>query len=283
MTPAELVRAYARPNKKRLGQHFLTQVGLLDRMVDCIGDATDIIEVGPGPGTLTTRLLAAGKRVRAVEIDRDAIAFLQEAFADNAAFEVIEADATKTILPELLATGPRVLVGNLPYNVGNEILFRAMEAKEAPDRMVLMFQKEVAERIICTGRSSQFSLLSVGVGNRYRARLAFLVSAGAFVPPPKVASAVVVLDRLPAPLAEGETARWLRRLSVAAFGQRRKMMRSSLRSVIAAPEPILLSAGISPMARPEELMLEDLVRLARVAEAGGVSALVDEPVPESDE
>lgn len=283
MTPAELVRAYARPNKKRLGQHFLTQVGLLDRMVDCIGDAAQIIEVGPGPGTLTTRLLAAGKRVTAVEIDRDAISFLQEAFADNDAFHVIEADATKTILPELLAGGPRVLVGNLPYNVGNEILFRAMEADSAPDRMVLMFQKEVAERIVCSGRSSQFSLLSVGVANRYRARLAFLVSAGAFVPPPKVASAVVVLDKLPEPLASGEQARWLRRLSVAAFGQRRKMMRSSLRSVVAAPEPLLLAAGISPMARPEELMIEDLVRLAAVAASGGISALVDEPVPEVDE
>lgn len=283
MTPAELVRAYARPNKKRLGQHFLTQVGLLDRMVACIGDAVEVIEVGPGPGTLTTRLLAAGKRVRAVEIDRDAIAFLQEAFADNAAFDVIEADATKTILPQLLSEGPRVLVGNLPYNVGNEILFRAMEADDAPDRMVLMFQKEVAERIVCTGRSSQFSLLSVGVGNRYRARIAFLVSAGAFVPPPKVASAVVVLDRLPAPLASGETARWLRRLSAAAFGQRRKMMRSSLRSVVAKPEPLLLAAGISPTSRPEELEVADLVRLAVLAEASGLSAVVGEPVPEADE
>lgn len=280
MTPAELVRAYARPNKKRLGQHFLTQVGLLDRMVDCIGDAIEVIEVGPGPGTLTTRLLAAGKRVRAVEIDRDAIAFLQKAFADNGAFEIFEADATKSILPELLSDGPRVLVGNLPYNVGNEILFRAMEAPSPPDRMVLMFQKEVAERIVCTGRSSQFSLLSVGVGIRYRARLAFLVSSGAFVPPPKVASAVVVLDRHPEPLASGDVARWLRRLSVAAFGQRRKMMRSSLRGVVSNPEPLLTAAGISPTARPEELILQDLVRLAEIAAAGGPSPLLDEPLPE---
>lgn len=281
MTPAELVRAYARPNKKRLGQHFLTQIPLLDRMVECIGRAPAVIEVGPGPGTLTTRLLAAGKRVEAVEIDRDAIAFLRDAFAEEPNFSVLEGDATKQVLPELLAVEQRTVVGNLPYNVGNEILFRAIEAAHAPERMVLMFQKEVAERIVCTGQSSQFSLLSVGVGNHYRARLAFLVAAGAFVPPPKVASAVVVLDRRPEPLAPGATGRWLRRLSAAAFGQRRKMMRASLRTAVEAPEPLLLAAGIAPTARPEELMLDDLVRLAAVAASG--SAGVGEPVPESDE
>lgn len=281
MTPAELVRAYARPNKKRLGQHFLTHMPLLDRMVACIGDAESVIEVGPGPGTLTTRLLAAGKRVQAVEIDQDAIAFLRSSFAEEPRFAVIEGDATKQVLPELLAAEQRPVVGNLPYNVGNEILFRAIEAAHPPARMVLMFQKEVAERIVCTGRSSQFSLLSVGVGNHYTARLAFLVAAGAFVPPPKVASAVVVLDRRPEPLASGETGRWLRRLSAAAFGQRRKMMRASLRTTVAAPEPLLLAAGISPTARPEELMLEDLVRLAAVAASD--SASVGEPVPETEE
>jgi 16S rRNA (adenine1518-N6/adenine1519-N6)-dimethyltransferase len=267
VTPAELVRAYALPNKKRFGQHFLTQVSLLDRMVQLAGPDVEVIEVGPGPGTLTTRLLAAQKRVRAVELDRDAAAFLREVFAAEPRLAVFEGDATTDLVPDLLRAMPAVVVGNLPYNVGNEIMFRVAECEARPSRMVLMFQREVAERIVCTGASADFSLLGLGVAIHYRATLGFIVAPGAFVPPPKVESAVVVLDRRPAPLVEGEALGWYRRLGRAAFAQRRKMLRASLRAVHPDIVPWLRAEGIAETARPEELDVEAFVRLAKRAAA----------------
>ena len=270
MNPAELVRAYARPNKKSLGQHFLTQTATLDRIVSVLGSPPPphVIEVGPGPGTLTSRLRAAGIEVTAIEIDRDACAFLGEVFGEDPGFRLRPGDAASTdILPELLAETSVPVVGNLPYNVANEIMFRAIDAEQRPARMVLMFQLEVAERVACQGHSSHFSPLSLNVANRYEARIALRLPPGAFFPPPKVDSAVVLLERRPTPLVDGEAERWMRKLSHAAFTQRRKMLRGSLRSVLDEPERWLSQAGIAGETRPEALDVHDFARLARLLAA----------------
>jgi len=265
-SPSELLRAYARPAKKRYGQNFLTDPRLLDKIVALATTepGQEILEIGPGPGGLTSRLLSAGARVRAIEMDPDAVAFLRGTLALDWSLDVIEGDALSGVLEEELDRRPHAVIGNLPYHVATEILFRMVDHVCAPRRMVLMFQREVAERIVAPGASRTFGLLALGTQLRYRTRIALQVAPGSFLPPPKVRSSVVVLEEIDPPIASDEERAAVRMLGRSAFGQRRKQIRNALGRVDGDTEQLLERAEIEPSRRAEELCVEDFLRLARV-------------------
>jgi len=250
---------------KALGQNFLLDGQLLDRIARVPGDLEDatVYEVGPGPGGLTRALLLRGARVVAVERDHrclPALAELEQAFPGR--LRVIEGDAMEIDEQAEAGAGAHI-VSNLPYNVGTALLVRWLSARQwAPwwRSLTLMFQKEVAQRIVAEPDSEHYSRLAVLSQWRSSAKIAFGVHRSAFVPPPKVMSAVVHI--LPEAQPDGVDLPVLERLTQAAFGQRRKMLRQSLKSV-----PNALSAleeiGISAERRAETLSVEDFVALAR--------------------
>jgi len=249
---------------KALGQNFILDRQLLERIAAIAGDIAGetIYEVGPGPGGLTRALLERGAHVIAVERDRrfaPALAELAEEFPGR--LELVEADALKVDEEQLAGRGARV-VSNLPYNVGTALLLRWLSGDWPPwwRSLTLMFQKEVAERIVAAPGSEAYGRLSILSQWRSEARIAMQVNRSAFVPPPKVASAVVHLTPREAP--EGVGAERLARLTEAAFGQRRKMLRSSLKKVPGAIE-VLERLGIDPQRRAETLSVADYVELAR--------------------
>ncbi|WP_235907886.1 16S rRNA (adenine(1518)-N(6)/adenine(1519)-N(6))-dimethyltransferase RsmA [Siccirubricoccus phaeus] len=250
--------------RKSLGQHFLLDEALCRRIAAQAGDLTgrQVLEVGPGPGGLTRALLATpAAQVTAVELDRRAVAALAEL---EAAFpgrlRVIEADALRVDVAEVMPA-PRVIVANLPYNVGTPLLVGWLRQAAALDRMVLMFQQEVAERICAAPDTEAYGRLGVLAQWRCRATLLLRLPPGAFSPPPKVWSAVVGLE----PHAEDpEEAlfRAMERLTAAAFGQRRKMLRGALKSLGDA-EGLLAAAGIDGARRAETLSVAEFDRMAR--------------------
>jgi 16S rRNA (adenine1518-N6/adenine1519-N6)-dimethyltransferase len=185
--------------KKSLGQNFLTHPAILEKIVSHAGfngeSPARALEIGPGPGGLTTALLAAGADVLAIEMDRDVVEHLERNLVPGRTLQVLQGDALRLDLDELLGDPPRVVVANLPYHVATEILFRFVDSPRRPKRMVLMFQREVADRIVAAGATREFGALSVAVQLRYRAKIAMTLPPGAFTPAPKVRSAVVVLDR----------------------------------------------------------------------------------------
>ena len=249
---------------KALGQNFILDRQLLARIAALPGplDGQRVYEVGPGPGGLTHALLSAGASVVAVERDRrciPALAELQAAFAGK--LEIIEADALKIDEPEVAGDGAHV-VANLPYNVGTALLLKWLGGKWPPwwSSLTLMFQKEVAERIVASPGSDAYGRLSVAAQWRSTPRLAMTVSRSAFVPPPKVTSAVVHI--VPAAEPEGVDPSVMERLTEAAFGQRRKMLRSSLKSFAGAPEAAE-QVGIDLQRRAETLSVDEFVMLAR--------------------
>ncbi len=270
-SPSELLRAYGRPAKKSLGQNFLTNPAILDRIV-ALAQPLDrvpgcrVLEIGPGPGGLTSRLLAAGADVTAIEPDRDAVAHLEATLVPVAPLKLLCADALRIDLGELLGAPAATVVANLPYHVATEILMRFVDRDEGPERMVLMFQREVAERIVAPGRCREFSALTVAVQTRYAARIGMSLPPGAFTPAPKVRSAVVVLDRRgdgpDAALREATL-----RASRAAFSQRRKQIHNTLAQVSDDVAGVLAEAGVSPTARPEELDVAAFVALGRALRA----------------
>jgi len=249
---------------KALGQNFILDRQLLARIAAIPGDIAGetIYEVGPGPGGLTRALLEKGARVVAVERDRrfaPALGELAEEFPGK--LQLVEADALKVDEEQLAGRGARV-VSNLPYNVGTALLLRWLCGEWPPwwRSLTLMFQKEVVERIVAGPGSEAYGRLAILTQWRSEPRIAMHVNRSAFVPPPKVASAVVHVTPREAP--EGVDPALLERLTEAAFGQRRKMLRSSLRQVpgaIAALERL----GIDPQRRAETLGVADYVELAR--------------------
>jgi 16S rRNA (adenine1518-N6/adenine1519-N6)-dimethyltransferase len=249
---------------KALGQNFILDRQLLARIAAVPGnlEGERVYEVGPGPGGLTRALLDAGAIVSAVERDRRCIPALDELrdeFGER--LRIIEADALKIDERETVGDGAHV-VANLPYNVGTALLLRWLSADWPPwwRSLTLMFQKEVAERIVAAPGTDAYGRLSVAAQWRSRPRIAMTVNRSAFVPPPKVTSAVVHI--VPADQPEGVSARAMERLTEAAFGQRRKMLRSSLRQVpgaLAAAETL----GIDPERRAETLSVDEWVKLAR--------------------
>jgi 16S rRNA (adenine1518-N6/adenine1519-N6)-dimethyltransferase len=249
---------------KALGQNFILNRNLLARIAAIPGklDGETVYEVGPGPGGLTHALLDAGARVVAVERDRRCIAALAELEASfGKRLTVVEADALHVDERALAGDGAHV-VANLPYNIGTALLLKWLGGNWPPwwRSLTLMFQMEVAERIVAEPDTSAYGRLSVAAQWRSTPRIAMNVNRSAFVPPPKVTSAVVHIVPKAAP--EGVDAGVMERLTQAAFGQRRKMLRSSLKPLTGALEA-LESLGIDPRRRAETLTVEDFVSLAR--------------------
>lgn len=263
----DVIRENGLSAQKSLGQNFLLDLNLTARIARASGPLEDatVIEVGPGPGGLTRALLALGaKRVIAIERDRrcmDALAQIASHYPGR--LEVIEGDALKVDVRPLLGDEPARVVANLPYNVATILLVGWLSTDPWPPwftSLTLMFQKEVAERIVATVGSKAYGRLAVLAGWRTTGRIAFDVAPSAFVPPPKVTSSVVHLvprtDPAPCQLSH------LERVTEAAFGQRRKMLRQSLKSLGMDPLPLLEQAGLAETARAEEIDVPGFIALA---------------------
>jgi 16S rRNA (adenine1518-N6/adenine1519-N6)-dimethyltransferase len=263
----EVIAAHGLDARHSLGQHFLLDGNLTARIVRSAGDLTgrNVIEVGPGPGGLTRALLATdAARVVAVELDRRAVAAIAELAASRCGatgrLTVIEADAMQVDLSELVPK-PRQIVANLPYNVASPLLVRWLRQAGDYERMTLMFQREVADRIVATPGTEAYGRLSVLAGWICESHIALRLAPTAFVPPPKVWSAVVVLTPR---AAQPEPALFatMERLTAAAFGQRRKMLRGALKQL--GGETLLARAEIAPERRAETLSVAEFDRLARM-------------------
>lgn len=271
----DVIAAHGLSAKKSLGQNFLLDLNLTSRIARSAGQLDDctVLEIGPGPGGLTRALLATGaKRVVAVEKDTRCL----PALADIAThypgrLEIVEGDALK-LDPIALTGGGKVrIAANLPYNVGTQLLLNWMTTPDWPpfwSSVTLMFQKEVAERITAAPGSKAYGRLGVLAGWRCKGGILFDISPKAFTPPPKVTSAVVHLTPNPSPLPCDLKA--LETVTAAAFGQRRKMLRASLKTLSPDAEALIKQAGLKPTARAEEIDLAGFVALAnRFAEHAG--------------
>ena len=273
MTGAQLRRSGLWADK-RLGQHFLLDPRVLGRIAAAAGDlaGVTVLEVGPGPGGLTAALLRAGAaRVVAVERDPRFVVHLRALEAEAAGrLTVIEGDALALDLAVAVPEGrPLRVVANLPYNVATPLLFGWLERLERIERLVLMFQKEVALRLTAEPGGADYGRLAVMAQSLCLVERLFDLPPAAFTPPPKVSSSVVRLtpraDRPPPELRHALTA-----VTRAAFGQRRKMLRQSLKALGGDPLALLAATGIEPTRRAEELTLEEFRRLAELSTTGGV-------------
>jgi len=261
----EVIARHGLSASKALGQNFLFDEHLLDRIAAVPGrlEGQHVLEVGPGPGGLTRALLRAGANVTAIEMDRrclPALAEVEAAFPGK--LTVIEGDAMK-IAPADLFDGPYHVVANLPYNVGTALFTGWLSGEDWPPQwksLTLMFQEEVARRIVAQPDTSAYGRLAILAQWRAQAKLAMKVHRSAFTPPPKVMSAIVHVAPGDAP--EGVSMRVLARLTEAAFGQRRKMLRQSLKGMPGALD-VLESLGIDPQRRAETLAVEEFVSIAR--------------------
>jgi 16S rRNA (adenine1518-N6/adenine1519-N6)-dimethyltransferase len=265
----EVIRRHGLTPKKSLGQNFLFDLNLPARIARAAEPLENItvVEIGPGPGGLTRALLALGaRRVVAIERDQRAIAALEEIGARYPGqLEIVAGDALRIDPRDQLGPERARVVANLPYNIATALLIGWLTAEPWPpwyDSLLLMFQREVAQRIVATPGSKSYGRLSVLAGWRTEAKLLFDVAPSAFVPPPKVTSSVVRLTPRPVPLACQSIA--LQRVTEAAFGQRRKMLRQSLKTLGVDAGALLSEAGIEPTARAEEIPVEGFVALANI-------------------
>jgi 16S rRNA (adenine1518-N6/adenine1519-N6)-dimethyltransferase len=259
--------------RKRLGQHFLVDRTVLDRIADALAPTGDdvVVEIGPGRGALTDLLVARAKRVVAIELDRDLVPYLRARYAAAGNVEVIERDVLDVKLSDV--AGPEyLLAGNVPYYITTPILFHALEPPRA-SRAVYLVQREVADRIVAAPGSRTYGALSVNVQAVARAELIGRVPAGAFRPPPAVESAIIRLTPRPDPVVAESRESDFRTLVQECFGLRRKQMRRVLRTVarldVESAERVLSIAGLDAQARPETLSPEDFARLLDTIRAGG--------------
>jgi 16S rRNA (adenine1518-N6/adenine1519-N6)-dimethyltransferase len=257
---------------RRLGQNFLLDLNLTGRIARAAGrlDQATVIEIGPGPGGLTRALLASGAGcVVAIERDRRCIAALGElAAAYPERLDIVAGDALE-IDPATLSNKPRKIVANLPYNIATPLLLGWLDRIREYESLTLMFQREVAERLIAGPGSKSYGRLSVLVQWVAEARILFDVPPRAFVPPPTVISSVVAIRPRAEPMAAASRPT-LERVTAAAFGQRRKMLRTSLKKLSLAVDPLLERAGVAPTARAEELSVVQFCALAGAAEQSGL-------------
>lgn len=261
----DIIDAHGLNARKSLGQHFLLDLNITAKIVRAAGVASgdSVLEIGPGPGGLTRALLAAGAHVVAVERDArcvDALQHLREAYGGQ--LTICENDALAVDEQALLgARAPAKIVANLPYNISTELLIKWLKAGAALwSSMTLMFQKEVADRIISAPGTKTYGRLSVIAQAAAAPSRAFDLPARAFTPPPKVASSVVHFDRLPKSQTDIAA---LETVTAAAFGQRRKMLRSSLKGVFGAGlDDALSAAGLAPTQRAEEASVAAFIALA---------------------
>ena len=267
----EVIASHGLSARKALGQNFLLDLNLTAKIARQAGDLSqcDVLEIGPGPGGLTRGLLAEGARkVLAIEKDARCLPALEEiAAAYPGRLQIIQGDALE-IDPLAHLTRPIRVAANLPYNIGTELLVRWLTPADWPpfwQSLTLMFQREVAERITAQPGSKAYGRLAVLAQWRCNARIVMSLPPGAFTPPPKVASAVVHLEALPAPRYPADAAT-LSRVVAAAFNQRRKMLRAALKGVAPDIEDRLRAAGIEPTNRAEQVGLEQFCALARTVE-----------------
>jgi 16S rRNA (adenine1518-N6/adenine1519-N6)-dimethyltransferase len=258
-----------RPNKG-LGQHFLFERGVVERMVRQAGvtEGDIVLEIGPGLGILTSELLRKAGRVVAVEYDRALAAHLRDAFGDLPHFHLVEGNALALTNDDLIPPGePFDVVANLPYSVGTAILRHLLEQPRRPRRLTVMLQKEVAERIVAS--PPEMSVLSVATRFYAEPRIAFTVAPSVFIPPPKVESAIVILDvRAEPPLPEELHPRFFR-IVTAGFQQKRKQLANAIADVLQLPKAEiaawLSAAGVDPMRRAETLSVDEWVTLTTSA------------------
>ncbi|TYC63344.1 16S rRNA (adenine(1518)-N(6)/adenine(1519)-N(6))-dimethyltransferase RsmA [Rhodobacterales bacterium] len=263
----DVIAAHGLAAKKSLGQNFLLDLNLTSRIARSAGSLEDctVLEIGPGPGGLTRALLAAGARkVVAIEKDDRCLPALAEISSHYPGrLEVIEGDALR-LDPVALTGGGKVrIAANLPYNVGTQLLINWITTPDWPpfwSSLTLMFQKEVGDRITADPGSKAYGRLGVLAGWRCKGGKLFDISPKAFTPPPKVTSAVVHLTPNPTPLPCDLAA--LEKITAAAFGQRRKMLRASLKALSPDAEELIQKAGLSPTARAEEIDIAGFVSLA---------------------
>jgi 16S rRNA (adenine1518-N6/adenine1519-N6)-dimethyltransferase len=265
----EVIAAHGLGARKSLGQNFLMDLNLTAKIARSAGDlgAADVLEVGPGPGGLTRGLLLEGARhVVAVERDARCLPALAEiAAAYPGRLTVLAGDALE-LDPQPHLSAPVKVVSNLPYNVGTELLVRWLTPPDWPPfwrSLTLMFQREVAERIVASPGGRAYGRLSILAQWRAEPRILFDVPARAFTPPPRVTSTVVQIDALERPRHPADAAT-LSRVVALAFGQRRKMLRSSLRGLGPDVGALLTAAGIAPTDRAEQVPLEAFCRLSRL-------------------
>jgi len=260
----EVIAAHGLMAKKSLGQNFLLDLNLTRKIARAAGPLDDCVvyEVGPGPGGLTRALLAEGAaRVVAVERDARCLPALKEiAAAWPGRLEIISGDALCIDETHLLQ-GPARIAANLPYNIASALLVKWLTGPRFWLSLTLMFQREVAERLVAAPRSKAYGRLSILTQWRARAKILFDVSPRAFTPPPKVTSSVVRIEPCE-PVAECALAD-LEAVTAAAFGQRRKMLRQSLKPLAPDAEALVRAAGLDPTARAEQLSVKDFAALAR--------------------
>jgi 16S rRNA (adenine1518-N6/adenine1519-N6)-dimethyltransferase len=257
--------AHFPPTLKRLGQHFLNDRRILERIADALqltGTET-VVEIGPGRGTLTAILLQRAARVVAIELDAKLAAMLRARWAGEPRFTLVEGDVLRTDLGAV-AGGEYALVGNVPYYITTPILFQALQPPR-PTRAVYLVQREVAERVVAPPGSKTYGALSVNVQAVARGELLFRVPPGAFTPPPKVDSAVIRITPRADPDVAPEREERFRALVQEAFGLRRKQMRRVVRTIAALDaeraDAVLSAAGVDPEARPETLAPPAFARL----------------------
>lgn len=266
----EVIARHGIGARKSLGQNFILDLNLTRRIARSAGplETGTTIEIGPGPGGLTRALLVEDARhIVAIERDLRCVAALGELAAlYPGRLEIIEGDAL-ALDPAALSVAPRRIVANLPYNIATALLLKWLDRITDYESLTLMFQREVAERLVAAPRSPAYGRLSVLVQWLCETKILFDIPARAFTPPPKITSSVIRLVPRAAPLAPADKST-LERVTAAAFGQRRKMLRSSLRSLGVPVEPLLAETNIAPTARAEELSIAEFCALARAVAMG---------------
>jgi 16S rRNA (adenine1518-N6/adenine1519-N6)-dimethyltransferase len=267
----EVIARHGITPRRTLGQNFLLDLNLTGRIARAAGplERATVTEIGAGPGALTRALLAAGAgRIIAIERDERCLAALREltaAFPDR--LELVAGDALE-LDPVALSVAPRKIVANLPYNIATALLLGWLSRITEYESLTLMFQREVAERLVAQPRSKSYGRLSVLVQWLAEPEILFDVPPRAFVPSPKITSSVVRIVPRAEPAAPADKTA-LERVTAAAFGQRRKMLRTSLKSLGSPVEPLLSLAGVAPTARAEELTVAEFCALARILRSKG--------------
>jgi 16S rRNA (adenine1518-N6/adenine1519-N6)-dimethyltransferase len=256
------------PIRKSLGQHFLRDQNILQRIVDALGltGSEAVVEIGPGRGGLTDLLVPRARRLVLIEYDRALAGLLERRFAGRESVSVLCRDALTVSFADAVGGEPFVVIGNLPYYLTTPILFHALEPPRAM-RSVFLVQREVAERIVAPPNTAAYGALSINVQAVTNPALLFKVKAGSFEPPPKVESAVIRLEPRAVPVVAPVEEKAYGRFVQEAFSFRRKQLRRVLRSLLEwsaeEVEKVLMKTGLDPTARPETLSPEDFARLFR--------------------
>jgi 16S rRNA (adenine1518-N6/adenine1519-N6)-dimethyltransferase len=267
LSTSDLIKKYGLGAKKSLGQNFILDKNFTDKIARAAGDLSDflVLEIGPGPGSLSRSILDAGaKKLLSIEKDENCLEALQELRVHyGERLTIIAGDALELDESKIFSTEKKFkIIANLPYNIGTTLLFKWLKIADKISSMTLMLQKEVVERIVAKPGGKHYGRLAVMVNFLCETKMLFTVSPSVFTPQPKVTSAIVQITPRAQPLADIDFKK-LEKLVAAAFNQRRKMVKSGLKSVFENPEEILKEVGIRPDLRPENLTIEEFCQLAR--------------------